>query len=696
MPRAVVVALILGVLGVAGIAFVVLSSDDPEDEPADDSGGDTSGDDLAQLREQKAPELSDPAADHWCDAVGEPCSWAEVDPAVLAASNAKLVEVTAMFDDDPATSTADELAAIEEALLRDESVDMVHLDPANLTALDFRLEGGISVVVFSELASPRSGAAPASGAGGAVADDTDTDTDVDEEGSGPGFGLTPVSFEVTREPALTARRALVVSPFNDFDGADEASAVGAALGSHPDITVVPVLDDDVTPDSLFAWAGADAVHIATHGSTRCVSDSFGGQRCHSRLALGPMPAGATPEMFFTTGTVDGDDRVRWVVREDFFTGALSDAVVFLSACETAGNVDRGASTRLAGLFGAGLGWDHVVWGSNTSDSAVRFWTLAAEHGLDAKFAYDRLVEEDLDNGDIRPDALAHLTDIGFATLRSRATLQFAGDEKRIRDVVDSAVGEDKIVAESVIATEGTLEDGLEDVIERLDFEVEGVAHGTEASVRIRVLVDGQAIEPDFDLSEGFEEVDEDGWSDWRTVEQDVQLPFDLTRADVDPRSPRPHTWEVRVSDDGFTTYSATKADPVYFSAMLEAKGPLPTWTALGNGLPAGGELAGNELTIRFDTEGEDLVDGDFRAELKAAGVAVGYWDLTLEGTYDPETGTMSGTFDAEAADNFGLNPADSAGGVWEATVDVAAGTVTGGLQIGDRTEPFTAQIVLGG
>ena len=166
----------------------------------------------------------------------------------------------------------------------------------------------------------------------------------------------------------------------------------------------------------------------------------------------------------------------------------------------------------------------------------------------------------------------------------------------------------------------------------------------------------------------------------------------LSPADVDPTNPTDFVWEARVSDDGFTEWSAHKADPVHFAIDVEAIGRFPFFDTLGQALPTNASIASNELRVRFNSAGGPA-DGDFVATIAENSVGeVGARRAALQGTFDAEGGLMSGSAQVTAFGGiFGIFAGDSdTNGTWKGRVDWASRTVTGVVAAADESQPFTA------
>ncbi len=397
-----------------------------------------------------------------------------------------------------------------------------------------------------------------------------------------------------------------------------------------------------------------------------------------------------------------DDRY---IRQIALSQNLTDTVVMLSSCEGAGLaagyrnlngpvIDDPLRTPMMSQFGAVMAWDQTVSRASAAAASTVFWTLMAKEGVDAEVAYRIMQGADVVHDGPRDDFVDSLLRDYFEA-PPEAQLQFGGGDKRIRDVIETQQGGAEIADNSDIEVEGVLGDSNHETIPEIRFLVEGVEEGTESSVDIQVYIDGEKLPELIELEGNSSRVGGGpGYGHWLVNVEDLDIGRDLLPGDVDPQNPTDFRWEARVSDDGFARWSAHEADPVHFVIDVEAKGPLPIFTQLGNQLPGNAALEGNELRIRFNSGGGPT-EGDFEAIItESTAGPVGAWVAQLEGSYDAETGSMSGTaavaaqgqlFGNIVAGDFDPN------GTWEATVDWGAKTVTGVLSAGDGSQPFTAR-----
>jgi hypothetical protein len=681
------------------------------DEPAATTGaapdaGSTTAPEGESESEPFALPVIDATAAERCERFGYPCTWAEAGDETLQETLSLSEQVLELIE---SGNLEDGFDAAEELLTADERVVEAALDREGYTAVMLRLDGGLPAYVFTPLAAPL----------------RDPSASPSAFGPSPQAGVVQAqlaSFEITREPAITPRKALVLDPYAAIDAAGEGNDVVNIFASHPDFTVEYVTDS-VGPAQLSGWSSYDAVHVTTHGSSWCPEEvlfripdnpliasreivEHDLDRCHSGFGAGAISNidnswQNQPGMSVVTSSVGGTPHRRLFVSDEFFAAqaSMSETVVFLSSCQGGGDRIRGGRIPMVGMFGSFLGWDNNVSASATANTAREFWRLMAVEGLEFELAVQRLEEKDLNTDAYDRSTVENfIRDLvpktantgGFDTT---SMLVSAGKNLRIRDVVTTFVDGAEISDGSWIATETRVEDGVEEYIPEVKFRVEGVKDGDEATALIEVIIDGdKKLDREIRVSEGTVFQPGSGWNDWEITVEKLELPFDLTVADVDPANPRKHTWEARVVD---TTgnYSARKANPVFFSGGFEAAGPIPILEQLGEQITAvGGSLEGNELVLEFRSDGGP-VTGELHAVLSSdvAG-AVGWWDLTLTGTYDAQAGTMQGDAAGSSfGDAAGITASDSGTGTWEAVVDLRARTVTGVIGVGDSSQSFVAR-----
>lgn len=113
--------------------------------------------------------------------------------------------------------------------------------------------------------------------------------------------------------------------------------------------------------------------------------------------------------------------------------------------------------------------------------------------------------------------------------------------------------------------------------------------------------------------------DGDGWATWQvTAEPSMFELADLSWSDLVAGAP-PVEVEARMFQNS-AEYSSDRGT-IRLATDVEFTGPIPIFTELEAGLPAGGELTGNDLRVTIDTGTEELT-GSMLVELSAQGIRV--------------------------------------------------------------------------
>lgn len=675
-----------------------------------------SGDDL-----EVTAEVVDPAAETRCALLGYACGWDDAPAGSMAASFDLLDEVRAIMVDAGDPQQAVEAAAA--ALRTHDDVVEVLPDLVGYTGVMFRLDGAPPVILDTELAGP-------------IGDD-EVDRDravlpaevVDAAARPTGMRAVPPERYHPVGGPLEGRTALIIDPYATIDeecssvsweglesildwespvafrecrqtgdGLSEGSAVAAIFRSRPDdyTTVTHLRDSAATPMAVATeLASADAVHLVTHGSANCSGDledslqppNYDPSRCYSMTALGPLSSAdkqALRDGNLTAPPGASFSNSRWWATGDFMARAVSrDTIVFGSHC-TAGN---GGLAR-AGLAGF-AGWHGYARVISAVDAAIRFWGLMLVDGLEFDLAYTTLQNEKLHrsiftNG---PEYLGR---------RATATLVAGGTNPRARDVIELQYDGAPLADGATVEITGTPGDNQNDRVENVGFKVEGVQDGTQDATVIELYVDGQLVTPRFTVGEGqpLESLEPgDGWTDWLVSPDSIELPFDVQLSDLDPDVRPGFVWEARVYERS-NRYSADEVDPVYLAARLTATGELAFFEELGRQLaPTGTELTENLLTIEFPSDGGE-VQGTYLATIEAPNqMGGGGWTASIDGQFDPASGSLTGNVDAAAGGGAaGIYAGDLASGSFSGSFDWGSGTMTGTMLDGAQQLPFTARV----
>lgn len=696
--------------------------------------------DLAEY-EGRVGEVVDPDADQRCERLDYPCAWGDVDPDERARSFelAEHLHRVIHEPDDPIEGFVRALAELEA----DPEVVEIIADVEHGTGVMFRLAGHRPLLIPTPLSSPLVTGVLLEDEPEFVLQPDDLIT-LDElvepgapaDGDGVdqpqglrrqhGVALRPESYHPVGGP-LRQRRALVLDPYAidevpcpaaaGYSADDvcfgevtrtqrrtEGAAIAGIMGSHEQIEVTLIQGTAVDATTLVAGlSDVDLLHLATHGSAACAGqlpayDVFPDRDlCYSLIALSTVDEAdvvriesALGELGLSSeGLILGRDerglRV-WITDELLRRSLGTETIAFLSSCGSAsGQIFR--DQALVGEIGfyspdrSVIGWEGNARMSTSGRTAVTFWDLMVTAGLDVESAVDEIRRSGGDS---------------TLTWRGRATLQSGGRNQRARDVIT--------IADIDTRTVGLVGDGLPQILAKVEIEVEGVKAGTERSTMIELFVDGlpaTGSQP-VSVADGrpttiweTSSVGRGRYSNWTVPLVDLELPFDLTLADVDPSSPRVFEFEARVSDDGFETYSAHRVF-AGLSGELAASATLPTFSELASQLAAaGGSLEGEQLRLLTRSDGGPVV-GRFEATMSVGGTVVGEWELDVAGEFDAASGAIVATLEGRARGGAaGEFSSEEGSGTLTGVLDLDTGELTGTIEIGGQTEPFAGQLADG-
>jgi len=650
------------------------------------------------------------AGEFRCERLGYACSWADVPAAISDQVDVIGDEVAGIID-----TAADPVTGIEQALEylegRDDIVEVIG-DTTTYTSVMFRIEGAPPMVILTELAAPQGEPYVHEGPDlvQAVADPGATALPAL---STPGVNAVLADFRPTGGP-IEAKRGIVLDPYAtqsedcgggvaDGDcyrtpkGRVEGSLVAAVMGNHPQISVDYLAGKDVTPEVVGGLSGYDLVHIASHGSNACggfewfENAEFDPNKCYTVVLLGPIDVDArqaSPAAGVWKGRDAGEDIVRWAVTTEYIASALgSESIVFANFCTSGdGGLGRaGSSTR------SFVGWHSYARMNAAAASALEFWRLMVEDGVSFDLAIDRLVAQGLhETFPPQVDPLFGLIPVGVG----HSTLVTGGKDQRARDVIETRIGV-KLAPSTTIETVGIVGDGENQVIESVDFIVDGVEEGTEDSTIIKVLIDGKELDREIKVSDGTPLDQKDGYAKWAVTVENLDIGFDLTVDEVDPSDPQAYKWETRVYVSQ-SEYSAHEADPVHFGGTIRAIGEVGMMAAVDARLrKVGGAVVENLLTVQFPSSGGPAT-GEFRAVIQGPDQAggSGVWEIELDGTYDKDTGKIEGEAWGQGFDpRTGIFTDEIQVGVLEATVDLSGRTVIGVMYFSYGDLDFIATVV---
>ena len=217
---------------------------------------------------------------------------------------------------------------------------------------------------------------------------------------------------------------------------------------------------------------------------------------------------------------------------------------------------------------------------------------------------------------------------------------------------------------------------------------------TAESVKFELYLDGQKIDMTTELKlKEHGRVIKEGkdWDVWRLTVPEDAFKYRPTGA-VDFQPGKQFQLEVRAFEDSdeYTAHGGL----ILLGAALESTGPLAIFTELEGALePTGVQVDGNDLRIAFKTY-ETEVRGHMLIIADAGPASGGFWEIVLDGTYDPATGRMEGEIDASAKGLFrAIIASDDTTGTWQATANLDAQTVTGSLTIRGQSQSYDGTIV---
>jgi hypothetical protein len=348
----------------------------------------------------------------------------------------------------------------------------------------------------------------------------------------------------------------VLSPFKyEFLSADEGAEVARILTATRgyDGNVFRVANE--TPDDrkvtiawFRGWDLVDVVHVATHGVTICL-----GEQCRAMIiaAQDPRPwsevsrdwpgRGIYPTAVL--GEEAGDTAYIQVALEaEFFRSeypnGLSNAIVYVSACETVGIRGSDLADALAGTSSVYIGWDEPVQSGHARDAALELYRILSEDGTTVRNAMSRL-------GSLTTNTWFDDDNLAVIALMLRHG-PLAPFDHRIRETVwiEHPDNQEPLADGDALAPLGRLGDGIPDTIP-YRIRVDGV-DDTPDRFDLHIEIDGRAIEHPA-LMEGRQE---DGYT-W-SVEGKAPLTRDLREGDrVAIRA------EVHLPDEGLTEQTLT-------------------------------------------------------------------------------------------------------------------------------------------
>jgi hypothetical protein len=440
-----------------------------------------------------------------CEDRDYPCSLSEVPIAVLERGDALGEEALAMLE--AGGSTGDAAAWLEGQA----DVAEVEWDE---TAIWFRPVGGTGIWILRE---------------GAFSPETVPDAAPSNPAARrPGTALHVVG------PESEGKKALVLSPFHwavpDIEDTPTVAAILSATRGYEDgvryLANAEESSSTVGLESFMNWDEYQVIHISTHGKRVCTATG-----CRGTLAAGTLegllPPGpetkaeklqklVPPGVSWAKGVELEDDLL--VLNADFFRGryegGLSNALVFLNACQSFGPQATDLVDAIRGSTSMVFGWTERVYVKDATAAAVALYDALSDAGYPAKVALDQIGE--LKVGSPPSDQ---------SSPELRVSERGAGGDLRIREVVtvlNPGSGE-ALSATDLVSIQGTQGDGEPDAAPFL-VRVDGVKPELAAEMMVHVSIDG--VESDPVPLAGGQADDEDRW----TVGGVVPLSYDLTEA----------------------------------------------------------------------------------------------------------------------------------------------------------------------
>lgn len=372
------------------------------------------------------------------------------------------------------TAAGGTMADVAESLEAEgDMAELVHDE----NALRFRLEGGVEHWIFD-----KSSDGTRSGVGGGPAPMA-------------AMGHFPMRGNVVAENT-DAKSAVVLSPsLWAFGKSDEGSSVAKTLAGTPGYEgSVTYLFNETRTATTIGFAqyenlnDFDVIHIATHGATVCEDGKcWGSLEAFSLDSILPSLEGDTlAEKLHTIsgqGLALGHDKdgepdsilLRAKYFEDHYPDGITDAVIFLSACET---LSPAASDLVKAIQGAGsvvVGWDKPVNIGAAGTAARDVHKYLAERGYVVEDAIDEI------------GVLATPPD--GSTLSS--TPRGGGFDLRIREVVDLLDPEslELLTAGADVEIDGVAGDGVADSVPYA-VRIDGIKVDDMSNTRVKITIDG--------------------------------------------------------------------------------------------------------------------------------------------------------------------------------------------------------------
>lgn len=636
------------------------------------------------------PALVDGGAALGCERWGYACNPLSAPDDVLDRTKAASdLVVAAMHASDDAR---EQLRLGLLALTGIDGVGHVEADVAYATMLGFTIDAGPQMTILTVAGELQEG--------GEVAPDDDTfelapetapDPDLLQSFTGAvtrdvSVRVRPQRYEPAGGPATTRRAAI----FNPFDW-DSASEIAAIFQAEDEYTTVDVFEgDSVTPWTVTNVRDYDAVHIITHGGGSCPSWTNDRRECSSTFIGSEFDADAMVKWMaeassnanvpFSMCEMKETKTIHYCFRSEGFP-ANPDGIVFFGSCGS----DAGFNTTGAG---ASIGWTGTSQQFVVERTARKFWELMVTDGVEFELAKTLIQGGGYDN-----HAITYWASSGAVKMYTEAAFQ--GRNLRARDVVELRIDGAEPRGQ-VVQFRGQPADGKPEMIptkgQELTFTVEGVRLGSESKVQIQLFGDGVEWKSDIDLARDGTVIEQNnGYATWQVTlrPESVQIP-DVTWADLSPER-APIELEIRAFENA-SEYTAHRGT-VRLGTDIEFSGPLPIFEELAAGLPADGDVRGNDLRVHINTATGELT-GTMMVEMWGYGRRLGSWQYELTGTYDPTSGAVHGELSAKSEGGaVGVHVGDKGGGSSQGQVELATESLEMLLDIDGQSQVYAGTVV---
>ncbi|GMQ82297.1 MAG: hypothetical protein BMS9Abin05_1743 [Rhodothermia bacterium] len=441
-----------------------------------------------------------------CQRAGYPCTFAQMDPAVITKSTALSDEVRDHMESESAETA---LAWVRE------QPDVVFAE-GDEAAILFRLQGGPQTWVLGEAAL---GGQPSSGKHGPQFDFGG----IRKRPTSALSFIDVVGDDTNNDGKRNNRdkkKALLLSPFQfDFDPSDEGSELKTMFES------VEAYASDVSfysnagagVEKFEIWDDYDVVHVSTHGARIC-DDST----CRNTIATGTRVSETAPPQSIEPGlSINNIGPNLWYLGlgSDFmnrnYPQGLDRTILFLNACETGDGDTQPNRAEVPDLASVVLGLSSNFLQRPNANSVYLGWSETVD--IDVSFNtslsfYKKMLDRGWRTRIARKEVLAEGLGVGVNPTTRLRTWAQRGYDLHLREMV-TLIGDDGMKLEDggniTWYFDGILNDGLPDSL-WIDVLVEGIDDGTESEYELSFELDGQSLGAPVPLSSAdfFEKTDD--------------------------------------------------------------------------------------------------------------------------------------------------------------------------------------------